>query len=39
VDLFLQYLFSSFLWQGALIAVQIAVVSFVARCCSACCSR
>jgi len=30
VDLFLQYLFSSFLWQGALIAVQIAVVAFVA---------
>jgi polar amino acid transport system permease protein len=30
VDLFLQYLFSSFMWQGALIAVQIAVVAFVA---------
>jgi polar amino acid transport system permease protein len=30
VDLFLQYLFSSFMWKGAAIAVQIAVVSFAA---------
>ena len=30
MTLFLEYLFSGLLWRGALIAVQIAVVSFVA---------